>query len=120
MDLRNRFSSLMSEGMTAAAAGCVLRLSRATAARWGRKYRNGESPEPGRRGARARKGNGKLEPFVVFFVELMEQDCDITLAEMQAALFEAHNVKCSPSGIDVLLRRHGDSYKKRTGGRGAQ
>ena len=118
MDLRNRFSSLMSEGMTAAAAGCVLRLSRATAARWGRKYRNGESLEPGRRGAR--KGNGKLEPFVVFFVELMEQDCDITLAEMQAALFEAHNVKCSPSGIDVLLRRHGDSYKKRTGGRGAQ
>ena len=48
MDFRNRFSSLMSEGMTAAAAGCVLRLSRATAARWGRKYRNGESLEPGR------------------------------------------------------------------------
>ena len=105
MDFRDRFSTLISEGMTAASAGCVLRLSRATAARWGCKYRNGESLEPGRRGAR--KGNGKLEAFVGFFVELLERDCDITLAEMQAALLDAHGVKCSSSGIDVFLRRHG-------------
>ena len=66
MDLRNCFSALMSEGMTAAAAGCVLRLICATAARWGRKYRNGESLAPGRRGAR--KGTGKLAPFVGFLL----------------------------------------------------
>ena len=46
-----------------------------------------------------RKGSGKLEPYVPFFVELMEQDPDITLAELQAALLTAHGVACSTSGI---------------------
>uniref|UniRef100_UPI00356379B1 hypothetical protein n=1 Tax=Roseovarius sp. TaxID=1486281 RepID=UPI00356379B1 len=43
----------------------------------------------------ARKGSGKLEPFVGFFVELIEQDPDITLVELQAALLTAHEVACS-------------------------
>jgi len=118
MDLRDRFAGLMSEGMTANAAGRQLRLSRATAARWGHKYRAGESLEPLPSGPR--KGSGKLEPFVGFFFELMEQDCDITLAEMQAALLDAHGVTASSSGIDALLRRHEYTYKKRTSSRGAQ
>ena len=54
-----------------------------------------------------RKGSGKPEPFVAFFVELIEQDPDITLVELQAA----HGVSFSTSGIDALLRRHGYTYK---------
>ena len=71
--------------MKAAAAGRVLLLSRATAARWGKKVRNGEPPlEP--RPSRPRTGSGKLETCMPFFAELIEHDPDITLAELQAAL----------------------------------
>lgn len=111
MDLRVRFKRLMDDGMRAAGAGKVLLLSPATAARWGKKVRNGEPLEPLPSGAR--KGSGKLEPFVGFFVELIEQDPDITLVELQAALLTAHEVACSTSGIDALLRRRGYTYKKR-------
>jgi N-acyl-L-homoserine lactone synthetase len=44
------------------------------------------------------------------FLELIEQDPDITLAELQAALLAAHDVTASTRGIDALLRRHGCSY----------
>lgn len=111
MDLRIRFKQLMDGGLRASVAGRTLLLTRATAARWGKKVRNGEPLEPQRSGPL--QGSGKLEPFLSFFVELIDQDPDITLAELQGALLEAHEVKCSTSGIDGLLRRHGYSYKKR-------
>lgn len=41
-----------------------------------------------------------------------EQDPDITLKELQAALLEAHGVQASLSGIDVVLRRLDLTYKK--------
>ena len=89
MALRVRFRNLMDGGLRAAAAGKMLLLSPATAARW-----------------------GKPESFVSFFVELIGQDPDITLVELQAALLAAHGVSFSTSGIDALLRRHGYTYKK--------
>ena len=45
-------------------------------------------------------------------MELIEQDPDITLAELQAALLDAYDMTASSSGIDALLRRHGYTYKK--------
>ena len=59
-----------------------------------------------------RKGSGKLEPFLPFFIELVAQDPDITLAELQASVLAAHDVKCSSTCIDALLRRHGYTFKK--------
>ena len=62
------------------------------------------------------KGSGKLEPFVAFcaelaeLAELIEQDPDIPLVELQAALPAADGVPCSTSGTDALLRRHGYTY----------
>lgn len=111
MDLRVRFKKLMDQGLCAAAAGKMLLVSPATAARWGKKVRDGASLEPHPSGPR--KGSGRLEPFMPVFLELIEQDPDITLAELQAALLAAHDVTASTSGIDALLRRHGYSYKKR-------
>ena len=101
----------MDGGKSAAAAGKTLLLSRATAARWGKKVRDGWPLEPLPSGPR--KGSGRLEPFVPFFVELIEQDPDITLAELQAALLDAYDMTASSSGIDALLRRHGYTYNKR-------
>ncbi len=111
MDLRDRFAQLMSEGLNASAAGKALRISRATAVRWGRRYRDGDTLEPLRIGAP--KGGGKLEALWGFFLELIEQDSDITLAELKAALWDAHGIDCSTSGLDSLLRRHGYTYKER-------
>ena len=111
MDLRVRFKTLMDGGKSAAAAGKSLLLSCATAARWGKKVRDGQPLEPLPSGPRI--GSGRLEPFLPFFLELIEQDPDITLAELQAAVLSAHDMTCSSSGIDGLLRRHGYAYKKR-------
>ena len=63
MDLRGRFRKLMDGGKCAAAAGRSLLLSRATAARWGKKVRDGEPLEPLRSGPR--KGSGWLESFLM-------------------------------------------------------
>ena len=110
MALRVRFRNLMDGGLRAAAAGKMLLLSPATAARWGKKVRDGAPLEP--LPSVPRKGSGKPEPFVAFFVELIGQDPDITLVELRAALLAAHDMRCSTSGIDGLLRRHGYTYKK--------
>ena len=111
MELRVRFKALMDQGLCAAAAGKTLLLSPATAARWGKTVRDGKPLEPSPSGPR--KGSGKLEPFLPFFLELIGQDPDITLSELKAALLSVHDVTCSSSGIDGLLRRHGYTYEKR-------
>ena len=82
MALRVRFRNLMDGGLRAAAAGKMLLLSPATAARWGNKVRDGDPLEP--LPSVSRKGSGKPEPFVSFFVELIGQDPDITLVELRA------------------------------------
>ena len=101
MALWVRFRNLMDRGLRAAAA-----------ARWGKQVRDGAPLEP--LPSVPRKGSGKPESFVSFFVELIGQDPDITLVtlvELQAALLAAHDMRCSTSGIDGLLRRHGYTYK---------
>ena len=77
----------------------------------GRKVRDGKPLEPLPSGPG--KGSGKLEPFVAFcaeLAELIEQDPDIPLVALQAALPAADGVPCSTSGTDALLRRHGYTY----------
>lgn len=117
-DLRTRFKQLMDRGMSAAAAGKALLISRATAARWGNKVRNGASLEPLPCGPR--KGSGKLSSHMSFFIELIDEDGDITLDELRGALFDAYGIACSISGIDVALRRHGYTFKKSLGRNGAR
>jgi len=111
MDLRHRFKGLMESGLCAAAAGCRLLISRATAARWGKKVREGQSllPQP----AGVRKGSGWLEPYVPFLTNRIAQNPESTLEDLRTALSDVHCVSCSTSGIDALLRRHGYTYKKR-------
>ena len=58
-------------------------------------------------------GHGRLAPYHDFLIELIQQDPDITLKELQGALFDAHEVTASVSGIDQALKRPGYTYKKR-------
>lgn len=111
MDLRSRFGGLMDEGLCAAAAGARLKICRATAARWGKRYREEGTLAPRRIGAP--KGGGKLEAQWSFFLELIEQDSDITLLELRDAFSAAYSISCTTSGIYDLLKRHRLTYKKR-------
>jgi hypothetical protein len=90
MDLRFPFKRLIDVYMRAADAGRALLLSTATAAQWRNKARNGASLAP--RCLGPRKSIGKLNSFVHLFVRRIEQDPDITLAELQAALLVAYEV----------------------------
>lgn len=111
MDLRERFARLMAGGKSAAAAGRTLLVSPATAARWGKKVREGECLEPKRRGRNT--GWGKLAPHMDFFAELIEQDPDITLVELRDALAAAEGVAAHISSIGAALAKQGYRYKKR-------
>lgn len=115
MDLRSRFAGLMDKGLCAAAAGKRLEIARATAARWGRRYREEGTVEAKKVGAP--KGVGKLEAQWPFFLELIEQDSDITLTELRDAFIDAFGISCTTSGIYDLLKRHGYTYKKRVSSR---
>ena len=110
-DIRDRFAALHAEGHAAREIGRRLMISAATAVRFAAKLRAGEDLIPLTNPRRT--GDGKLVPYEGFFAELVEQDPDITLRELQAALLDAHGVTSSTSGIDALLRRLGFTYKKR-------
>lgn len=110
-DIRRRFQALHEEGHTAREIGRRLLISAATAVRFAASLRRGEDLVPVVNSRR--RGHGRLVPFEGFFAELVEQDPDITLKELRAALLEGHGVKASLSGIDIVLRRLGYTYKKR-------
>ncbi len=118
MDLRERFARLMASGKSAAAAGRILLVSPATAARWGKKVRDGKKLDPGRRGRSS--GWGKLAPHMGFFAELIEQDPDITLVELRDALAAAQDVVVHISSIGAALAKQGYRYKKRPYRRGTR
>lgn len=106
-DVRSRFEILYREGLSGREAGRRLIISAASASRLARRIRRGTGLEPA---VNPRKsGKGKLAPYSDFFVELVEQDPDVTLAELKAALEHAHGVCASISGIDQALRRLGYS-----------
>lgn len=109
-ELRDRFVSLLNEGLSGRAAALRLKLSPATGSRWGHSWRTTGNVEPAPQGRPA--GTGKLAPFHDFFRELIAQDGDITLCELRDALFDAHSVTVHISSVDALLRRLGYRYKK--------
>ena len=114
-DILNRFHVLHRAGLSAREIGRCLLIFAATAVRFADRLRRTEDLTPARHSQR--QGHGRLVPFEGFFAELVEQDPDITLKELQAALVEAHGVQASLSGIDVVLRRLDLTYKKRASSR---
>jgi transposase len=111
LDIRHRFQALHREGHSAREIGRRLLISAATAVRYAACLRKTGNLMPAANSRR--QGHGRLVPYEGFFAELVNQDPDITLKELQAALLEAHGVQASLSGIDVVLRRLNLTYKKR-------
>lgn len=110
-DLRHRFSELIASGSSARSAARRLLISPASGVRFAAKLRKGASLEPEKCGRPA--GAGKLGPHKDFLVELVEQDPDITLAELRGALIDAEGITVGVPAIYRMLQRVGFTYKKR-------
>ncbi len=110
-DLRRRFSELVASGSSARSAARRLLISPASGVRLAAKIREGASLEPEKCGRPA--GVGKLSPHKDFLVELVQQDPDITLAELRGALIDAESVTVGIPAIFKMLKRLGFTYKKR-------
>ena len=107
-DLRHRFSELIASGFSARAAARRLLISPASGVRLAAKVREGASLAPGKCGRPA--GVGKLGPYKGFLIELIEQDPDITLAELRGALIDAEDVTVGIPSIFKMLKRLGFTY----------
>ena len=110
LDIRKRLVRLVEGGLSARSASRHLMISPATGVRIAAKHRAGESLVPAAAKAHYR---GKLIQYKAFFEELIEQDADMTLAELCSALEEAHGLRASASGLCRALKRFGFTYKKR-------
>jgi transposase len=110
LDLRHRFEALILSGLNGAEAARRLMLSPATGARLGRKVRAGVSLQPQKCGRPL--GWGKLGPHKACLAAWIDQDPDITLAELCGALFEAEGVAVSQGALCRALRRMGYRVKK--------
>lgn len=109
-DLRRRFETLVLSGLNGAEAARRLMMSPATGARLARKVREGAPLEPRKCGRPL--GWGKLGPHKALLTELVDQDPDITLAELCGALAEAEAVRVSQGALCRALRRMGFTFKK--------
>lgn len=110
MALRSRFHRLIEEGFSGRAAALRLQLSPATGARWATAIRRTGEARIAPQGRP--KGSGKLDPHGAFLAEVLEQDGDLTMAELSAALHEATGVRSHPNAIGKFLHKLGYSYKK--------
>jgi len=109
--LRSRFQGLIEEGLSGRAAALRLMLSPATGARWAQAIRRTGRAQAAAQGRP--RGKGKLDPHRAFFAEVIDQDADITMSELAAALLAATGVQAHPNAIGKFLRKLGYTYKKR-------
>lgn len=110
LDLRRRFQRYIEDGLSGRAAARRLMISPATGARLAGRARRGEPLAP-RQCGRPR-GWGKLGSHRAFLIELVEQDPDITMAELQGALADAEGIHVHESSLSRALRRLGFTFKK--------
>ena len=117
IDLRQRVFDYIAAGHSCRAAARVFGVSPSTAVRLAAAFRDKGSIAPKAQG-RAPGTAGKLAPHVLFLVEIVTAEPDITLRELSGALVETHGLRVDLSSIHRALDRAGLSYKKRPGGAG--
>ena len=110
LDLRRRFQRYIEDGLSGRESARRLMISPATGARLAGRVRRGEPLVPNKCGRPV--GWGKLGPCKAFLLELVEQDPDITMSELAAALIDAKGVFVHETSLSRALRRLGYTYKK--------
>ena len=109
-DLRERVIAAAEAGLPARHAADRFGIGIATAIVWVRRAR-----ETGERMARpqGQPRRSKLDPHGAYLQSLIDADCDITLAEMQAKLLDDHALKAAIGTLWKFLDRRGLTVKKR-------
>ncbi len=69
--------------------------------------------------AARRKSRSPLEPHAAWLLELVEQESDLTLAEIVERLWQQRGVRTTDSSVDRFFKRHGVTFKKNSARRRA-
>ena len=108
-DLRVRVIEAISDGLSRRRAAARFGVGVSTAVKWYRRYR-----ETGEVAARkqGQPGGSKLDAHEAFILALVEEQPDISLAEIAARLAETRAVSACPATVWYFLERRGISFKK--------
>ena len=118
LDLRSRVMAFVEAGHSRRAAARHFGVSESFAITLLRRVARSGSPLPARQGRAP--GYGRLEPYAAFLVTAVEDQPDITMPELSAALLQAHGVTADPAVLSRFLCRRGFTYKKSSDGGGAR
>ena len=84
-------------------------MSASSSIRWVELHEETGSVSPRRRDGKSRS---PLEPHAAWLLELVDQEPDLTLAEIVERLLQDRGVRTSDSSVDRFFQRHGVSFKK--------
>jgi transposase len=108
-DLRARVVAAVAEGCSRRAAGKRFAVSASSSIRWVELHEETGSVSPRQRDGKSRS---PLEPHAAWLLELVDQEPDLTLAEIVERLLQDRGVRTSDSSVDRFFQRHGVSFKK--------
>ncbi len=115
-DLRSRVVAAVAEGCSRRAAAKRFAVSESSSIRWVSLHEETGSVSPQRRGGKSRS---PLEPHAAWLLELVEQELDLTLAEIVERLWQQRGVRTTDSSVDRFFKRHGVTFKKNSARRRA-
>jgi transposase len=118
MDLRTRVVARVVGGYSRRAAARHFGVSESFAIRLMRRHHEVGSAAPPRQGRPP--GSGKLAAYEAFLIGIVESQPDITMPELAARLFDAHEVRAAPAMLSRFLCRRGFTYKKIPDGDGVR
>lgn len=110
LDLRLRVVAAIEEGATTEAAARRFSVGKATAGAWARLKRRTGGVAPGKQGQPSRS---KLDPHADFIFSLLDENVDISLAEIAAKLAVERGVSAVPATVWYFFDRRGYTFKKR-------
>lgn len=110
LDLRERVVSAVSGGMSRRQAAERFGVSAASAIRWCRREKDTGSPASYKRGGD--RWSVRIDAHKSLILSLVEETCDITLAELQAQLAE-RELRFSIGSLWRFFTRHKITWKKR-------
>jgi transposase len=115
-DLRSRVVAAVAEGCSRRAAAKRFAVSASSSIRWVELH--AETGSVSRR-QRGRKSRSPLEPHAAWLLELVDQESDLTLAEIVERLGADRGVRTTDSSVDRFFKRHGVTFKKNSARRRA-
>jgi len=109
-DLRGRVISVISDGLSTRKAAARFGVGVSTAGEWYRRYRDTGETAARKQG---QPPGSKLDAHEAFILGLVEDNPDISLAEIAEQLLVACSVSAAPSTVCIFFRKRGVTYKKR-------